>query len=145
MDHMRRDCASLPEAIRQNIMYMDGNLICSSETRRPLRVNFRGGGMKKAMEDAGTTHVDAMHYAASVGIRFGKDKNEVARTGTKFWSSVLEYEKKGKVTSNEVELEDRSVQNITGWSDPVDDNTLLAEVLCDDHEVFVDKKKRMEE
>ena len=71
------------------------------------------------------THVDAMHYAASTGIRVGKDKSEAARTGTKFWSSVLEYEKKGKVTSNEVELADRSVPNITGWSDLVDDNTLL--------------------
>ena len=86
-----------------------------------------------------------MHYAASAGIRVGKDKNEVARTRTKFWSSVLEYEKQGKVTSNEVELADQSVQNITGWSDPVDDNTLLAEVLCDNHEVFMDeKRKRME-
>ena len=36
MDHMRRDCASLQEAIRQNIVYMDGNLIFSSESRRPL-------------------------------------------------------------------------------------------------------------
>ena len=94
MDHMRRDCASLREAIRQNNVYMDGNLICSNETRRPLRVNFGRGGMKKAMEDA-----DAMHYAASAGIRVDKDKNEAARTGTKFWYSVLEYEKKGKVTS----------------------------------------------
>ena len=146
MDHMRRDCASLREAIQQNIVYMDGNLICSSETRRPLLVNFGRGGMKKAMEDADTTHVDAMHYAEWAGIRVGKDKNEAARTGTKFWSSVLEYEKKGKVTSNEVELADRSVQNITGWSDPVDDNTHLTEVLCDNHEVFVDeKRKRMEE
>ena len=31
--------------------------------------------MKKAMEDADATHVDVMHYAASVGIRVGKDKN----------------------------------------------------------------------
>ena len=115
MDHMRRDCASLREAIQQNIVYMDGNLIYSSETRRPLRVNFGRGGMKKAMEDADATHVDAMHYAASARIRVGKDKNEATRTGTKFWSSVLEYEKKGKVfTSNEVELADRSVQSITG-------------------------------
>ena len=67
--------------------------------------------MKKAMEDADTTHVDAMHYAEWAGIRVGKDKNEAARTGTKFWSSVLEYEKKGKVTSNEVGLADQSVQN----------------------------------
>jgi hypothetical protein len=38
MDHMRRDCASLREAIRQNIVYIEDNMICSSETRRPLRV-----------------------------------------------------------------------------------------------------------
>ena len=66
--------------------------------------------MKKVVEDAELNHVDAMHYAGSAGIRVGKDKNEAARKRTKLWSSVLEYEKKGKVTSNEVELEDRSVQ-----------------------------------
>ena len=59
MDHMRRDCGSLQEDIRQNIVYMDGNMICSSKTRRPLRVNFRRGGMKKDMEGAEATHVDA--------------------------------------------------------------------------------------
>ena len=75
MDHMRRDCVSPREAIRQNIVYMDENLICSSETRRPLSVSFGRGGMKKAMEDVDMSHVDAMHYAASVGIRVGKDKN----------------------------------------------------------------------
>ena len=145
LDHMRRDCASLREAIRQNIVYMDGNMICSSETRRPLRVNFGRGGLKKVMEDAEATRVDAMHYAASAGIRVGKDKSEVTRSGTRFWSTVLEYEKKGKITSDEVELADRSVQGRTGWSDPVDDNTILAEVMCDNHEVFVDeKRKRME-
>ena len=58
--------------------------------------------MKKAMEDADATHVDV----ASAGIRVGKDKTEVARAGAKFWTSVLEYEKKGKVTSSEVDLAD---------------------------------------
>ena len=94
--------------------------------------------MKKVVEDAEVSHVDKMHYDASTGIRVSKDKNEAARTGTKFWSSALEYEKKGKVTSNKVDLADRSVQNINGWSDLVDDNALLAEVLCDNHKVFVD-------
>ena len=83
---------------------MDGNMICSSEIRRALRVNFRRGGKKKAMEDVEATHVDAMHYAAWAGIRVGEDKAEVARTGTKFCFSVLEYEKKGKVTLNEAQL-----------------------------------------
>ena len=45
--------------------------------------------MKKVVEDAKATHVDAMHYAASARIRVGKDKNESTRMGTKFWSSVL--------------------------------------------------------
>mgnify|MGYP006950775934 CR=1 FL=1 len=62
--------------------------------------------MKKAMEDIEATHGDTMHYAASVGIRVRKDKNEAARTGTKFWSSVLECKKKGKETSDDVELAD---------------------------------------
>mgnify|MGYP007007547964 CR=1 FL=1 len=88
------------------------------------------------------THVDAMHYVASTEIRVGKDKSEVARTGTKFWSSVLECKKKGKVTSDDVELADQSVQSITGWSDPVDDNIILTEVMCDNHEVFVDEKRK---
>ena len=38
------------------------------------------------------------------------------------------------------------MQSITEWSDPVDDNTILMEVLCNNHEVFVDeKRKTMEE
>ena len=67
-----------------------------------------------------------------------KDKNEAARMGTKCWSSVLEYEKKGKVTLNEIELANRSVQSITGWLESMDDNTLLVEVLCDNHKVSLD-------
>ena len=94
---MRRDRVSLREAIRQNIVYMDGNLICSSETRRPLRVNFGRGGMKKAMEDADVTHVDVMHYAASAGIRVGKDKNEVARTGTNFGLQFSSTRRRGRL------------------------------------------------
>ena len=145
MDHMRRDCASLRDVIRKHIVCMDVNMIRSSETRRPLRVNFRRRVTKKAMEDAEATHVDAMHYAASARTRVGKDKIEAARAGEKFWSFILEYEKKGKFTSNEVELVDRSAQSITKWSDPVDDNTIHTEVMCDNHEVLVDeKRKRME-
>ena len=33
-------------------------------------------------------------------------------------------------------------KRMTRWSDPVDDNTLLVEVLCDNHEVFVDEKRK---
>ena len=40
--------------------------------------------------------------APSAGIRVGKDKSEATRSGTRFWSIVLEYEKKGKITSDEV-------------------------------------------
>ena len=58
----------------------------------------------KAMEDVEATHEDVMHYAASARIRVRKDKNEAARMGTKFSSSILECKKKRKVTLNEVEL-----------------------------------------
>ena len=97
MDHMRRDCVSLREAIRQNIVYIDDNMIHSTETRRPLRVNFGRGGMKKSKEDADATHVDAMHYTTSAGIRVGKDKNEAAKTGTKFWSLFLSVRRRAKL------------------------------------------------
>ena len=102
-----------------------------------------GWGMKKVMEDAEVTHVHAMHYVALAGIRVRKDKIEVVKAGAKFWSTVLEYENKGKVTPNKVALADRSVQSITGWSDPVDDNTILAEVMCDNHEVFIEEKRKL--
>jgi hypothetical protein len=40
LEHSRRDCDDLQDAIYKKIVYLDGNMIHSSETRKPLRVNF---------------------------------------------------------------------------------------------------------
>mgnify|MGYP000308878447 FL=1 len=47
VDHARKDCVSIQEAIRQNLVYMEGNIIHLSEIRRPLQINFGRGGIKK--------------------------------------------------------------------------------------------------
>jgi hypothetical protein len=50
--------------IRKNIVYLDGNMIHSSETRKPLWVNFRRDGLKKIVEMEDGRHLEAMHYTA---------------------------------------------------------------------------------
>ena len=52
------------DLIRKNVIYLDGNMIHSSETRKPLRVNFERSGLKKIIEEEDARHVEAMHYAA---------------------------------------------------------------------------------
>jgi hypothetical protein len=38
------------------------------------------------------------------------------------------------------------VKHVTGWSDPVDDNTSFAEVVCENYEALMEeKRKRMGE
>ena len=74
IDHARKDCASLQEAIRQNLVYMEGNIIHSSETRKPLQVNFGTWvDLMKIMDEADASHAEAIHYAASASIRVGKE------------------------------------------------------------------------
>jgi hypothetical protein len=51
-------------------VYLDGNMIHSSETRKPFRVNFGRGRLKTIVEMEDGRHVEAMHYVASAGIGF---------------------------------------------------------------------------
>ena len=67
LEHQKCDCAELRKAICRNVFYLDGFMICSNETRKPLRMNFRIGGMK-IIEEEDAQHVDAMHYAVTTGI-----------------------------------------------------------------------------
>mgnify|MGYP000294136644 CR=1 FL=1 len=85
VDHARKDCASLQEAIRQNLVYMEGNIIHSSETRKPLQVNFGTWvDLMKIMDEADASHVEAIHYVASAGIRIGKEKLGMIKPGMGF-------------------------------------------------------------
>jgi hypothetical protein len=56
----RRDSVDLQDAICKNIVFLDGNMIHWSETRKPLQVNFGRGGLKKIVEMEDGRHVEAM-------------------------------------------------------------------------------------
>ena len=77
LDHSQRDCVDLQEVIRKNIVYLDGNMIHSSETRKPFRVNFGRGRLKRIVEEEDAKYVESMHYAASSGIRVGRENLKI--------------------------------------------------------------------
>jgi hypothetical protein len=77
-----------------------------------------------------------MHYAASAGIRVGKENLKTIKPSARFWPTVFECEKKGKFSLEDLKLADRNVKRITRWLDPVDDNISFAEVMCDNYEAL---------
>jgi hypothetical protein len=81
--------------------------------------------MKKIVEEEDARHVDAMHYAATVGIRVGRENLKLIETKVGFWPTVFECEKKGRIDSEDLELAGRNVKRITRWADPVDNITTL--------------------
>jgi hypothetical protein len=96
LEHQRRDCAEFRDAIRRSVVYLDGFMICSNETRKPLKVNFGRGGMKKIIEEEDAQHVDAMHYAATAGIRVARENLKPIESRVGFWPTVFECKKKRK-------------------------------------------------
>jgi hypothetical protein len=123
-------------------VFLDGNMIHSSETRKPLRVNFGRGGMKKIVEMEDGRHVEAIHYASSAGISVGRENLKTIKLGAGFWPTVLECENKGKIDSEDLEIADRNVRRVTGWTNPVDDKTTFAEVMCENYEALVEEKRK---
>jgi hypothetical protein len=117
-------------------------MICSNETWKPLRVNFGKGGMKKIVEEEDVQHVDAMHYAATAGIRVERENLKPIETRVGFWPTVFECEKKGRVDSEDLELAGQNVKRVTGWADPVDNITSFVEVMCDNYEALMDEKRK---
>ena len=67
---------------------------------------------------------------------------ETIKSSAGFWPTVFECEKKGKIDSEDLELADRNVKRVTGWSDPVDDKTSFAEVVCENYEALVEEKRK---
>ena len=43
---------------------------------------------------------------------------------------------------DDAKLVNLNVRDLTGWVDLVDDNTISAKVICENHEVFVDEKRK---
>jgi hypothetical protein len=125
LEHSRMDYADLQDAIHKNIVYLDDNMINSSETRKALRMNFGKGGLKKIVEKGGCKHVEAMHYATSAGICIGRENLRTIKPRVGFWPTVFKCEKKGKIDSEDLEIADWNVRRVTGWLDPVDDKNEL--------------------
>ncbi len=146
-NHFRRDCEELHEAIRQNRVYMERNMIHSAETQRALRTNFGNGGMKRILEEDEARQAHATtYYSASAGIRAEKRLEEQGSHGIDFWPAILEGIRGVKLSKEDQELAEARIQAITGWADPVESNTSLIEASCCHYEAMVEeKRKRAEE
>ena len=64
-EHDRRDCDEHKEALRRDLIYYEGNRIHSMDSQKPLRPNFRKGGMKKVLEEELTARSNYMTTAVS--------------------------------------------------------------------------------
>jgi hypothetical protein len=98
--------------------------------------------MKKIVEEEDVQHVDAMQYAATVGIQARQENLKPIETRAGFWLTIFVYKKKGKIHSEDFELGGQNVKRVTGWADPVDNITSFAEVVCDNYEALVDEKRK---
>ena len=49
-----------------------------------MQVNFDRGGLRKFMDEADASHVEAILYATSAGIRIGKEKLGMIKPGMGF-------------------------------------------------------------
>ena len=75
-------------------------------------MNFSRDTLKN-MDEADASHVKGIHYVATADIRIGKEKLEMIKLGTRFWPTVLEYKKKGKINSDDAKLPNLNVRDLT--------------------------------
>ena len=61
--HVQRDCAEFTDALRNNVVYLQDDIVYASDMWRPLKMNFGQGGIKRIMEEATTQNVDSIHYS----------------------------------------------------------------------------------
>ena len=85
-------------------------------------------------------NVEAIHYAASADIRVGE---KVAKPDTKpeFWLVVLETFSEGRLQKREADRVEGRVHEVTGWSDPVEENTGFVEATCRNYEALIDERR----
>jgi hypothetical protein len=79
-------------------------MIHLSETQKPLRVNFKRGGLKKIVEDENARHMEALHYLTSAKIPIGIENLKTIKPGARFWPMVFECEKKSEINSGNLSL-----------------------------------------
>ena len=67
--HDWKYCDEHKEVLLRDLIYCEGNWIHSMDSLKPLRPNFKKGGMKKVLEEEMKTK---NNYATTVGIRVGE-------------------------------------------------------------------------
>ena len=96
--------------------------------------------MKRLMEEAAARHVETIHYSASTGILVG-EKATKPDSNSGFWPVILETLSGGKLQKEEAEHADERVREVTGWSDPVEESTVLVEAACKNYEALIDERR----
>ena len=135
---MRRDCGDFVEALRNNVVYLWNGRVCASETWGALDMNPRRGGMKRIMEEAATRHVEAIHYSPSAGIHIGEEKGTGSGTDTGFWSVILKGFFGKMLKKEEGDRMEKRVQEVTRWSDLVEEKFAFVEAAFQKYEVLVE-------
>ena len=134
--HARKDCGDFADAIRANVLCLWNGWVHASETRRALELNIRRGGMKRLMEDAAAHHVETIHYSELAGIRVGSDESRKMKD-CGFSPFMLEGLPGVRLRKEEADRAEKQVQEVTGWSDPVEEKIDVVEVACQNYEVLV--------
>ena len=97
---------------------------------KPLRPNYRKGGMKKEIE---ATTAPQRNFAISAGIRVG----EMTKVKGRFWPEIRKAAE--NLGPNGVQSQSHEICKATGWEFPVDRASIDA--LCQLHEVYVEEKR----
>ena len=95
--------------------------------------------MKKLIEDAERKTIQAIQFVATFGLRV-----EDSYSGFDFWQDVVEYSRKGKVREDELKSADDEIRNFTGWNDPVETLSTIAQMNVQDL-LMEEKRKKVEE
>ena len=111
------------------MVYLWNGWVHASETRWALELNVRRGGMKRLMEEAVARHAETIHYSVSAGIRVGSDEARKTKDSG-FWPLMLEGLAGVRLRKEEADHVERRVQEVTGWSDPVEEKTGFVEAAC---------------
>ena len=97
VDHSRGGCDNYQEARDRGVIFFKDGKIHSSETRLPLRTNFRRGGMRRIMEEAETTRTQVVYQPTSTFIHVGEGGSK-----SEFWPYILKASRKGELESEKL-------------------------------------------
>ena len=141
VDHSRGGCDNYQEAIERGVIFFKDGKIHSSETRLPLRTNFRRGGMRRIIEDAEITRTQVVYQPTTTVIHVGEGGSE-----SEFWPCILKAARKGKIEFEKLKSGGDVVRSKTGWEDLVDGLSAFAKVATTQaHEVIIEEKRKWAE